>query len=226
MEKRHASIMNHHNLQGNFGLIPLVEFQPENPLGVVVVVHGYGGNKEEILGITARIASHGFVAVALDLPGHGESTREMDMSMLDDVQTVVDAFSGYGKVTALGHSLGGRLAFLAQADFRIGLAPALPSEYNLKLQISLLHSRNFRVREKNPDILFDSLEDFPLWKANPQGSAILYGSKDLREVIAYSQNLGKQGIETYEIPGATHGDIYCLETTMQRVLEILLRWYR
>lgn len=53
--------------------IPAVILTPGAPRGAAVVVHGYGVNKEEILGLASRVAGWGLAVCALDLRGYGET---------------------------------------------------------------------------------------------------------------------------------------------------------
>ncbi|MGH7372459.1 MAG: alpha/beta hydrolase, partial [Candidatus Methylomirabilales bacterium] len=58
--------------------VPAYLFLPEAPRGGAAVVHGYGGCKEQMLGISARLAEEGWAALALDLRGHGEHPAPLD----------------------------------------------------------------------------------------------------------------------------------------------------
>jgi dienelactone hydrolase len=55
--------------------IPAYLFLPESPRGGAAVVHGYGGCKEQMLGISARLAEEGWASLAIDIRGHGEHPR-------------------------------------------------------------------------------------------------------------------------------------------------------
>ncbi|MEO0575037.1 MAG: alpha/beta fold hydrolase [Pseudomonadota bacterium] len=49
------------------------ESHPQSPLGTVVVLHGYGTNKELMAPYAALFADAGFNVLLVDLPGHGQS---------------------------------------------------------------------------------------------------------------------------------------------------------
>ena len=84
-------------------------------------VHGawYGGawNWEKVIPI---LESKGYRVQAIDLPGYGTDTRLASTLTLDDyVKTVVDAAQAIkGKVSLLGHSMGG--AVISQASEILG----------------------------------------------------------------------------------------------------------
>src|SRR5271157_6042721 len=105
--------------------IPAIRISPENPVGAAVVVHGYGGCKEEQLGLAWRVAQSGLVADCIDLRGHGDNPRPFDATVLDDVEIAIRNCREFGKVVAIGHSLGGRLSLTSSADFAIGISPPL-----------------------------------------------------------------------------------------------------
>jgi predicted alpha/beta-fold hydrolase len=67
---RHMDIENRF-LPGDGCKVPAILIQPEDPIGAAVIVHGYGGNKEEQLGLGWRVAEAGLVACVIDLRGHG-----------------------------------------------------------------------------------------------------------------------------------------------------------
>ncbi|WP_290050696.1 acetoin dehydrogenase dihydrolipoyllysine-residue acetyltransferase subunit [Amycolatopsis solani] len=99
---------------------------------VVVLVHGYGGDKNSWLFVQEPLAEHRIVH-ALDLPGHGESTKDVGDGSLgtlaDAVLGFLDAL-GVERAHLVGHSLGGAVvvAAAAKAPHRVEkltlLAPA------------------------------------------------------------------------------------------------------
>lgn len=98
----------------------------------VVLVHGYGGDKNSWLFVQEPLAADRPV-YALDLPGHGESSKDTgDGSAGALAETVVAFLDAIGAPRAhlVGHSLGGAVAVLAagRAGDRVAsltlLAPA------------------------------------------------------------------------------------------------------
>jgi pyruvate dehydrogenase E2 component (dihydrolipoamide acetyltransferase) len=85
----------------------------------VVFIHGFGGDLEnwqfnyDALGETCSV-------YALDLPGHGESTKRLKSGDLNDLVAAVGAFMealGIERAHLVGHSLGGAIAVaLAQQE--------------------------------------------------------------------------------------------------------------
>ncbi|MEU6764359.1 acetoin dehydrogenase dihydrolipoyllysine-residue acetyltransferase subunit [Streptomyces sp. NPDC046853] len=75
----------------------------------IVLVHGYGGDKNSWLFVQEPLAVRHTV-YALDLPGHGESGKDVGDGSLDSLATVVTGFLdalGIERAHLVGHSLGG-----------------------------------------------------------------------------------------------------------------------
>ncbi|SNR64877.1 pyruvate dehydrogenase E2 component (dihydrolipoamide acetyltransferase) [Haloechinothrix alba] len=75
----------------------------------VVLVHGYGGDKNSWLFVQEPLSATRTVH-ALDLPGHGESTKDVGDGSLETLATTVRGFLdalGIERAHLVGHSLGG-----------------------------------------------------------------------------------------------------------------------
>ena len=84
---------------------------------VVVLVHGYGGDKNSWLFVQEPLARTNVVH-ALDLPGHGDSTKDVGDGSLDTLANAVLGFLdalGIRKAHLVGHSLGGAVVTAAAA---------------------------------------------------------------------------------------------------------------
>jgi pyruvate dehydrogenase E2 component (dihydrolipoamide acetyltransferase) len=84
---------------------------------VVLLVHGYGGDRNSWLFLQEPLATR-YRVYALDLPGHGTSSKDVgdgSIALLADaVLGVLDAVGG-GRAHLAGHSLGGAVAVAAAA---------------------------------------------------------------------------------------------------------------
>lgn len=84
----------------------------------VVLIHGFGGNSDNWLFNIEEIAKDRPV-YALDLPGHGKSTKSLaagDLSELADAVVNLLDEVGAAKAHLVGHSLGAAVAFRVLAD--------------------------------------------------------------------------------------------------------------
>jgi alpha-beta hydrolase superfamily lysophospholipase len=83
-----------------------------------VVVHGAGSRKENHADFARLATASGWAALTFDLPGHGDSEREMSGAAVDDVIAMTQLLAAVdgvdpGRVALRGSSLGGFLALCA-----------------------------------------------------------------------------------------------------------------
>ncbi|MEU6646436.1 acetoin dehydrogenase dihydrolipoyllysine-residue acetyltransferase subunit [Saccharomonospora sp. NPDC046836] len=84
---------------------------------VVVLVHGYGGDKNSWLFVQEPL-SQSCTVYALDLPGHGESAKDVGDGSLDTLAGAMLGFlaaEGIERAHLVGHSLGGAVVLAAAA---------------------------------------------------------------------------------------------------------------
>jgi alpha-beta hydrolase superfamily lysophospholipase len=210
-------------IQGNGFHVPCVLVTPPHPAGAVVIVHGYGGCKEEQLGMAWRVAEMGLAACAIDMRGHGEHLLPFDLNALDDIEATIGHCRSYGKVVVLGHSAGGRLALLSTADAVIALSPAICPTYSPAIH-RIIENWCYKVREPSKAYVFELLEKLPVWKpVNGRPTAIFHGSRDMPEIRQGCIKLKECGVQVTEIENALHSDIFLLEPTIEAVKSELAR---
>ena len=208
------------------GPVPCIAVMPASPAGAVVVVHGYGGCKEEMLGLAVRAAERNIAAYAIDLAGHGESARSMDGNLASDLEFAIGHARRHGAVAAIGHSLGGRLALVSSADFAVGISPALASSYGARTRAILGSARDSRVRQSTLEVVFATLAGLPPFQPRPDHPArLLYGARDVPEIAAACRAWAERGVPTLEIEDARHSDICVLERTFDDVSTTLAVWF-
>lgn len=104
------------------------------PWPAMVILHGAGSAKENHADFGRVCAGHGWLALAYDQRGHGESADAMDPGALDDVRTMATMLAERtgadpGRVCVRGSSMGGFMAIHAAAAFEevkgaIAICPA------------------------------------------------------------------------------------------------------
>ena len=78
----------------------------------LLLVHGFGGSKEDFTHYLPRLGATGWHVVAPDLRGHGGSSKPQDEAaysleqLADDINALLDAL-GWDTAVVLGHSMGG-----------------------------------------------------------------------------------------------------------------------
>lgn len=206
--------------------IPSTIIAPSKPSGAAVLVHGYGGCKEELMGLAWRVAELGIISCVIDLRGHGENLLNLDYGVFSDVEATIKYCRRYGKVAAIGHSSGGRLSLLSSADFAIGISPALNKEFSETTQKVLKDLRNYRVRESFQNVIFDILQTLPVWHPNnSRQTSVIFGSRDIPEIVQACKELVSTDTTLDFIAGALHNDIFLLEKTIESVTNQLTKWF-
>lgn len=209
--------------------IPSIVITPTLSLGAAVIVHGYGGCKEEQLGLAWRVAEVGLTTITIDLRGHGEYALPLDNNVLSDIEAAITFAQrkNFGKITVIGHSLGGRLALLSNSDFAIAISPALNQEFSEPTRKILENIRSYRVQEDSPRVIFEILKELPLWQPKQShNTLIIYGSRDVPEIIHACQDLQAIGVKVALIEKALHSDTFLLEATFKSIADQLAEWYR
>jgi hypothetical protein len=213
-------------IEGNGLKVPAIRIAPKDPVGAAIIVHGYGGCKEEQLGLAWHVAQAGLVTFALDLRGHGEHPLPLDENVFEDVELAIWNAREFGKVVSIGHSLGGRISLMSSADFAIGISPPLDGTYGLKTEELLKKLRGYRVRTDKPGKVFDLLARIPAWEdRDGSKSMIVYGSRDVPEIVISCDQLRATKANVLRIEEALHSDTYLLEATFEAVSKQLNKWF-
>lgn len=98
------------------------ETEPAVPPPTLVFLHGWGGTKESFTDRMAQAAADGFLAVAYDARGFGESTGSSTVggpAERDDLAFILDTLQaryGAGRIGLVGGSYGGGQALMAWAE--------------------------------------------------------------------------------------------------------------
>ena len=91
----------------------MLDTAPEDRRDTVLLIPGYTGSKEDFAALLDPIAAAGYRAVAVDLPGHNDSTGPEDPGAYTIkwlgwvVQEVAALIGGGRQVSIVGHSVGG-----------------------------------------------------------------------------------------------------------------------
>lgn len=203
--------------------VPAYLFLPEAPRGGAAVVHGYGGCKEQMLGISARLAEEGWASLALDLRGHGEHPAALDEGVLQDLEAALHWLRRYATVVAVGHSLGGRLALISSADLVVAISPAVASRPSEEGRQMLLAFGSTTVRSPSPGFILELMRRMEQMKEAHRPTLLLHGERDIPTLIEGMNNLVGQLSRATLTPISTfqHADTPLPPT----ILPYLHRWF-
>lgn len=188
-----------------------------------VVLHGYGGCKEAMLGLALSLAEVGFASTVPDLPGHGEHPEPFGPSMLEEVQAAVGQARQHGPVLALGHSLGGRLALLSGADAVVAISPALPIQPSPGGVYALRTFSTPKVRQEYPGQVVDVLKELPLHSLQDEPVLIVLGEGDPQRIVSAGEDLASS-LERAEVLRIDEGMLTEMDEPPPDFLGYLKHW--
>jgi len=163
--------------------IPAFLFSPAAPRGGAVVCHGYGGSKEQMLGIAVAIAERGTAALLVDLCGHGENSAPIGPAMRDELEAAIAYVRRFGKTAAIGHSLGGRMALMSTADVMVGMSPSVMAQMSPQGKWMFENLPSPGVREPYPGYVLELLEKLGPVSAHGRPCLLLYAERDIQALL-------------------------------------------
>jgi dienelactone hydrolase len=163
--------------------IPGFLFSPASPRGGAIVCHGYGGSKDQMLGIAAAIAEKGTAALAIDLCGHGENMWPIGPTMRDELEAAVAFVRRFGKTAVIGHSLGGRLALMSSADVMVAMSPSVMVQMSPQGKWMFENLPSPGVREPHPTYVLELLEELGPVPSHDRPCLLLYSERDIQTLL-------------------------------------------
>ncbi len=185
-----------------------------------MVSHGYGGTKEEMLGLALAFAKQGWSTVAIDLRGHGSHPAALDPGLLNDINGAVDHMRRFGTTVAVGHSLGGRLALASDVDRAIGFSPSIVRGISETGRAMMTTFTSPRVREDHPGYLLEVVAEMPPIPDNGKPRFIAHSEADVPGILTGLKHLSLANLERVEVP-----PLYTQAATDPRLLEYLPVWF-
>ncbi len=204
--------------------IPAYLLEPDAARGAAVICHGYGGAKEEMLALALAVVEGArFRALCIDLRGHGENLAPIGAGVLTDVQTALGYLSADGPVVAIGHSLGGRLALMVDADLAIAVSPAVVQEISPQGRWMFENFPSPLVREPYSGYvveLLGELGDIPP-RASP--CLLIHAARDIPNIIVGTKGLAQRlsGATLHEVSAQLRPDV----SSENAFIRYLPRWY-
>lgn len=194
---------------------PAIIVEPDKPKFTALLLHGYGGSKEEMLPIAYRLALVGIAGLAVDLPGHGQNK---DLFNYDNAMgTVERVVSLHNPKAVVGHSIGGRLGLKLGLPIVV-ISPPLTIAFAGSRAEMLKILRARRAREEQPYMgLRNVLEKLAGDLGDSAASITIYGGHDLKTVKDFAKKRRSIGGNIMMVKGAGHLDIISAEETLKKV---------
>lgn len=192
----------------------------EKPAGPALLIHGYGGKKEEMLPLAVEISSLGIGCYMVDLPGHGDNNSFFDPENVSKLVSELEHFIRQKKVSlGVGHSVGAKILGHLPFEKTILISPSgdISFEGDNKQLIQTLRTR--RVKEEKPYKGLREVLSLLNGKnpPNQQNQLILYAKNDMKSV----KDEVKKFAQTRCVEDSNHLDIINSQETIGFISEFL-----
>lgn len=155
----------------------------DSPRGGAVVCPGYGGTKEHVLALAVAIAERGLAALAMDPCGHGENTAAIGPMIRDEVEAAVRYLRRFGRVAAVGMSLGGQLALMSSADCMVAISPSVAAKISPQGKWMFENFPSPAMREPYSGYVLELLEALGPVPAHDRPCLLLYAERDIPALL-------------------------------------------
>jgi pimeloyl-ACP methyl ester carboxylesterase len=196
----------------------LIESQPYRAEGLVV--HGYGGNKEEMLGLALDVAQRsGLRLVVFDLPGHGDFTGA-PLELASALGCVNEALAELERPQVLiGHSLGARVGLMSQLPTAVLISMPGAAVFEGSPRDLLRTLRARRVIETSP---YSGLREILSVDVAPAPDTLMVrADHELRSSIAMVSAWQALNVGCRRIDDTDHRDVISSPTTFKAINEWL-----
>jgi uncharacterized protein len=138
-----------HRVGAGFNSVAVLEYEARRARDVTLVVgHGYSSSKQNLDGLCAFLASHGFGVYSLDFPGHKLGASGGQLRGAGDLLDAMEAVGRFARergattLYALGHSMGAMTALcVAGRDDAIAGAVSIATGYGRPSVLDALTAR-------------------------------------------------------------------------------------
>jgi dienelactone hydrolase len=179
--------------------IPALLLAPDaSPRGAAVVIHPYGGTKEQMLAVALGLAEKGIACLLPDLCGHGENHAEIGVGMLEEMEGSLRYARRFGPTTAVGISLGGRLALMSSADCMVAISPAVVTEISPQGKWMFENFPSPAVREPYSGYVTELLDKLGPVPKHDRPCLLLYAERDIPMILEGAAGL-KAGLAGAEV---------------------------
>jgi pimeloyl-ACP methyl ester carboxylesterase len=164
-------------------MVPGALFVPESPRSGALLIHPYGAAKEHLYALAVAVAERDIAALAIDLCGHGRNMTPIGPGMVDEVEAGLQHVRRYGRVGAIGLSLGGRLALMSSANYAVAISPAVVAEVSPQGKWMFENFPSPAVREPYPGYAIELLELLGPVPGHDRACLLLYAERDIPAIL-------------------------------------------
>lgn len=202
---------------------------------LVMLVHGLGERAAALGGFITPLTDAGFTVVGIDLPGHGESGRQMTNPIISAtaVREVASRFGGAYAVIA--HSLGSSAALWAMkdglaAERAVLIAPTVDMGYALTtfkglfgLPDKAIAGLKRKIERRYGPAIWHELSGEHLSSDSKARALVFHDPDDDQVPFEGSERLVRawEGAELIEAPGLGHGSITRDPAVIERAVAFL-----
>jgi pimeloyl-ACP methyl ester carboxylesterase len=204
--------------------IPARLFEPDVVRGAAVLCHGYGGAKDEVLALALSVVEGAQCrALCIDLRGHGENLAPIGAGVLTDAQAALSYLSADGPVVAIGHSLGGRLALMVDADLAVAVSPAAVQEISPQGRWMFENFPSPLVREPYSGYVVELLGELGDIPPRARPCLLIHAARDIPNIIAGTKELAQRlpAATVHEVNAHLRPDV----SSENGFVRYLPRWY-
>jgi dienelactone hydrolase len=172
--------------------VPAFLFSPTSPRGGAVVCHGYGGAKDQMLGVAVALAETGTAALVIDMCGHGENTAPIGPEMRDEMEAALTYVRRFGPAAVVGHSLGGRLALMSSADVMVAMSPSVMTAMSPQGKWMFENLPSPGIREPYSGYVLELLEKMGPVPSHRRPCLLIYSERDIQTLLDGATGLQAQ----------------------------------
>src|SRR5712692_2577539 len=170
--------------------IPALLLTPDvSPRGGSMVIHPYGGTKEQMLAVALSLGEKGIACLLCDLCGHGENHAEIGVGMWEEMQAGIQYARRFGSTSAVGISLGGRLALMSSADCMVAISPAVVAEISPQGKWMFENFPSPAVREPYSGYVIELLDVLGPVPSHDRPCLLLYAERDIPAILGGAAGL-------------------------------------
>ena len=203
--------------------IPALRLEPKAAQGGAVLIPPYGATKEHMLGLAFALGEQQIASLSIDPCGSGENRAEIGVGMRDEVEAGVAYMRRYGRVGAIGISLGGRLALMSSADHMVAISPAIVQEVSPQGKWMFENFPSPAVREPYSGYVIELLEKLGPLQPHDRPCLLMYAQRDIPAIME-----GAAGLRA----GLPHSELYYVKTDLRPdvqhdngLIRYLPRWF-